>query len=92
MKKLNFEDLKNHWPSTLVARQSIGEFSGGILNPRTMANLDSRGEGPKGRVRTGGRKIAYDVEELISWLQNRSELVDHEDEPDGSARNQAIGG
>ena len=75
MKKLNFEDLKNHWPSTLVARQSIGEFSGGILNPRTMANLDSRGEGPKGRIRIDKRTIAYDVDELIAWLEARSNIV-----------------
>ena len=91
MKKPNFENLKNRWPSTLVARQSVGEFSGGILNPRTMANFSSRGIGPKGCVRVG-RQVAYDVDELIHWLQNRSELVDHEDEPDGSPRNQAIGG
>ncbi len=75
MKKPNFEDLKNRWPSSLVARQSIKEFSGGILNPRTMANLDSRGEGPKGRIRIDGRKVAYDVDELIAWLEARSNIV-----------------
>jgi len=75
MNKANLLKLKERWPSPYVTREKVGEFSGGILNPRTMANLDSRGEGPKGRIKIYGKKIAYPVDELIAWLEARSSLV-----------------
>lgn len=68
-------DLGDKWPSKWVSRQSIGEFSGGILNPRTMANFDTRGLGPGGRVRIG-KKVAYPVQKVIQWLEKRAEPLD----------------
>jgi len=71
----NFSSLAEKWPSSFVARAQIGAFSGGILNPRTLANMDCKGTGPANRLRIG-RKIAYPVESLITWLESRShELV-----------------
>lgn len=77
MSKTNvaLSSLADKWPSSFVAREKVGEFSGGILNPRTMANLDSLGIGPKGRIRIS-RKIAYKVEELCRWLESRSEELE----------------
>ena len=63
------EDLRSKWPSTLVPRERIYEFSGGLINPRTMANLDSRGEGPD-RMRIG-KKVAYPLDSLIEWMKNK---------------------
>ena len=74
MEKLNFKELAARWPSAWVSRQEIGTFTGGVVSEKYAANLDSRGLGPKGRIRVG-RKIAYPVAELISWLEGRSELV-----------------
>lgn len=74
-KEYSFSDLSflaEHWESGLVARKDVGKFSGGALNPRTMANMDSRGEGPKGAFRLG-RKVVYRVEELIRWMEKRAE-------------------
>ena len=68
----NFQSLAERWPSTFVSRDRIGEFSGGILNSRTLANLDCKGVGPAGRVRVG-RKIAYPVASVISWMESRSQ-------------------
>jgi len=62
--------LEARWPSAIVAREKIGEFSGGIFSPKTMANLDSLGEGPE-RIKIG-RKNAYPVAPLIQWMQNRA--------------------
>ncbi len=68
-------DLASRWPSPYVARDRVSEFSGGILHPRTLANLDSKGEGPKGRIRVG-KKVAYPVAELTSWLESRAVSCD----------------
>lgn len=66
----SFLDLKNKWPSMIVARSQVEKFSGGLLNPRTMANLDSVGEGPpRGKC---GRKVFYPVDTLITWLEERA--------------------
>jgi hypothetical protein len=65
--------FKTHWKSPYVARSAIGEFSGKLFSPRGMANLDSKGKGPP-RVRIG-RKICYPVEELILWMEHRSEVL-----------------
>ncbi len=53
-----------------VPRSQVDKFSGGILHPKTLANLDSQGEGPE-RVRYG-RKIYYPVEKLAHWAQRRA--------------------
>jgi hypothetical protein len=74
-KTIDLTRLKQ-WPSPYVSRDKVGEFSGGILHPRTMANLDSLGQGPKGRIRMNGKKITYPVDELINWLEARCDLVD----------------
>jgi hypothetical protein len=66
--------LAARWPSPLVAREKVSEFSGGIVTPKTLANLDSIGEGPKGRI-ICGRKIAYPVDQLVTWLESRSRLA-----------------
>jgi len=69
-KHTDLKDLANHWPSAFVSRQEVRNFSGGIINEKTLANLDSLGMGPAGRIRIG-RKIAYSVSSLIMWLESR---------------------
>lgn len=59
------------WPSSIVARQEVGRFTGGTIKPPYIAVLDSRGEGPKGRIKIG-KKVAYPVQELIAWLEERT--------------------
>lgn len=69
----NFSELAEKWPSPLVARdqKQLDRFSGGILCARTLANLDSQGNGPKGRVKIG-RKVAYPTISLVEWLERRA--------------------
>jgi hypothetical protein len=66
----NLQHLKAKWPSSIVARTKVKEFSGGILSEKYLANLDSLGQGPE-RVRIG-RQIAYPVDALVSWMEERS--------------------
>jgi len=69
----DFQFLKKHWPSGIVARTAVAEFSGGLLDAKTLANLDSIGDGPpKGRL---GRKVFYKVDDLVSWMEARAKLA-----------------
>ena len=68
------QKMVENWPSEIVARTSIKAFSGGLLNPRTMANLDSLGQGPDGVVKCG-RKSGYIVRELVSWMRKRMQVA-----------------
>ena len=70
----SLSQLADKWPSTLVARSEVGRFSGGILNPKYLANLDSLGQGPRGRIRIG-RKVAYPVDTLIAFLEERAQCL-----------------
>jgi hypothetical protein len=72
----NLDDLATAWKAPLVARdqKQLDRFSGGILNARTLANEDSLGTGPRGRIKVG-RKVAYPVESLIEWMQSKMEGV-----------------
>jgi hypothetical protein len=66
--------LKDKWPSSMVARSKVGAFSGGLLKPKTLANADSLGVGPSGRIRIG-RLVAYDVDSLLDWMRHRTEVL-----------------
>jgi hypothetical protein len=74
MDRPNLKDLAGRWPSAWVARQEVDRFTGGIVSEKYIANLDSLGRGPKGRIRCG-RKIAYSVTALVEWLESRAETV-----------------
>jgi hypothetical protein len=68
--KPDFSGMADKWPSEFVAREKVGDFTGGIIHPRTQANLDSLGDGPPEKIRLG-RKIAYPVRSYIKWLNER---------------------
>ena len=70
----SFHDMADRWPSAWVARTEVEHFTGGIVSEKYLANLDSLGKGPEGRVRVG-RKIAYPVLSLIKWLESRSQTI-----------------
>jgi len=67
---LTLEKLDSAWPSEIVARSEVGTFSGGLIKPRYLANLDSKGQGPEGRFMCGA-KTAYDKSSLLAWLNAR---------------------
>ncbi|MDI6797108.1 MAG: hypothetical protein QMD09_09185 [Desulfatibacillaceae bacterium] len=71
MKPASFGSLAEKWASSVVSRSEVSRFSGGVLHPRTLANLDSLGKGPSGRIRVG-RKVCYPVTELVNWMEARS--------------------
>lgn len=52
-KQFDFKEFAKNWTAPIVARSQVKEFSGGLLHPRTMANIDCEG---------AYRGIWYDVE------------------------------
>ncbi|OPZ66671.1 MAG: hypothetical protein BWY84_00054 [Candidatus Aerophobetes bacterium ADurb.Bin490] len=69
-----FQELADKWPSAFVARTEAEKFTGGLIGEKYLANLDSAGKGPAGRIRCG-RKIVYPVSNFIQWLAERSEEI-----------------
>ena len=67
--------MADKWPSSVIARTEVERFTGGIVSEKYLANLDSEGRGPEGRVRIG-RKIVYPVDAFVKWLESRSEVVE----------------
>jgi hypothetical protein len=67
--------LVEKWPSAVVARTEVETFTGGAITAKYLANLDSLGKGPKGRLRVG-RKILYPTSSFCEWLIDRTELVE----------------
>ena len=72
--KIDLGGLADRWPSSMVARTEIEKFTGGLISEKYLANLDSQGRGPVGRVRIG-RKIAYKVDNVIRFLESRATEV-----------------
>ena len=66
-----FEKLADSWPSEIVARKEVGKFTGGLIGPKTMANLDCRGDGPQGKI-TFGRNVGYQKSLFVQWLRGRA--------------------
>lgn len=69
--KPDLSSLAQKWPSSIVAREQVSSFTGGVISSSYIANMDCQGAGPKGRIRIG-RKVAYPVDDLIAWLEKRS--------------------
>lgn len=65
----DFNELAEAWGAPIVARTDVAKFSGGLLHPRTMANLDSLHKGP-GKIMIGGR-ACYVTKTLVEWMKNR---------------------
>jgi hypothetical protein len=70
--RIDLSGLVERWPSEIVAREAVGRFSGGVLSPKYMANIDSLGEGPDETIRIG-RKVAYFAKSLAAWMEARAE-------------------
>ena len=68
-----FDEMADNWPSEIIARTEIKVFTGGLITPGYIANLDSRGEGPLGRIRSG-RKTGYQKKQFVQWLRERSSI------------------
>ena len=63
------ENLSHKFPE-IITRKKFQELTGGLISEKTLANLDSEGDGIQPRMRIGG-KVAYPKDAAIAWLKNR---------------------
>ncbi|TAL18536.1 hypothetical protein EPN96_01875 [bacterium] len=69
---MNFSELKEKWPSSIVSRTEIPKFTGGAVAVGTIANADSQGTGPANRFKIGAKTV-YTVDAVIAWLESKSQ-------------------
>lgn len=72
---IDFSAIRLATRAPYLSREEVSKLSGGIVNPKTLANLDCIGQGPAGAIRVG-RKVAYPVEEVIRFLEDRAVPVE----------------
>lgn len=63
-----FEKLCKELPP-VFGRPAIDKLLPGVIEPKTLANLASRGEGPEYRMIR--RRVVYDRESFLKWLQEQ---------------------
>ena len=63
------QQLSTELPVFFTRKQACIHL-GGLLSPRTLANLDSKGCGCPAKKLIGG-KIVYPRAEFIKWLESR---------------------
>jgi hypothetical protein len=67
-----FAEIESQLPP-VIARSEVRKLLGGLVAPGTLANADSRGDGPA-RIRIG-RKVGYTRASLIAWLRTRARAL-----------------
>lgn len=84
MEKLTLEDaIKKAGPAqvqvlapllktlpAIIARGDAGRFTGGLVSPKTLANHDSEGTGPRVRIRFC-KKVAYPLAYFLEYLESQ---------------------
>lgn len=62
------DGLRETLPAVFL-RKKVGELTGGLVNPGTLSNIMSRGEGPKAFYL--GKKCALERDTFLEWLAPR---------------------
>ena len=65
----------------IIARKDVGRLLGGVIAPKTLANRDALGIGPKARFNVG-RTVCYETASLLDLVQ---ELATSDDQEDSNA-------
>ena len=61
------KNLRNELPP-VFARKEAGKLLGGIISPKTLANIEYLGKGPV-QVRTVQRSVFYERDSFCTWLE-----------------------
>ena len=68
--------LENFWKELesalppIFARHDVPKYCGTLITPGGLANLDSKGQGPSGKIRIG-KYAGYERTAFIAWLRSR---------------------
>jgi hypothetical protein len=75
--KTILDSLRRELPPTFTRATAV-KMLGGLFTAGTLANLDCRSEGPGGSLI--GRKMVYERESFIAWLESRMQGGDGDHE------------
>ncbi len=64
-----YRTIENSLPP-IFTRQTASMAIGGLISPKTFANLDSKGQGPPVKKKLG-TKVAYERDSFVTWLRGR---------------------
>jgi len=67
------ERLRTSLPATF-SRSEIPRLFGGMIAPGTVANAESRGQGPSGKFYVG-RRACYQRDLFLEWLKARMRIA-----------------
>jgi len=67
-------EAADKWPSEFFTREGLATFSGNAFSVNHLANLDSKGDGPKGSF-YNGRKRVYKKKSAVEWVIGRSKVA-----------------
>ncbi|NTW88585.1 MAG: hypothetical protein HGB26_05565 [Desulfobulbaceae bacterium] len=59
----------------VFGRTEVERLLPGIINSKTLANLDSAGKGPSVYYKHG-RKVVYEKEAFLQWLSKRIKRIE----------------
>jgi len=65
----SYSELEKVLPP-VFSRVVAAQLLGGLMSVGRLANLDSLGQGPQGRISLG-RKVGYERSAFIVWLRSR---------------------
>ena len=68
------EEILSRCPGPVISRRQAAIVSGGMINERSLANIDSdkTKQGPVERIRVG-RRVGYTSRSFAEWLAARIE-------------------
>lgn len=73
--KSSIESLRDVLPP-FFTRKKVCDTLGGLISPKTLANHDAADDGPSVKI-TMGRKVAYERESFLEWLDKRLQNKGH---------------
>lgn len=68
------EDFVTAAGAPIIDRKTASKLSGGLVSIKTLANLDSLGEGCPARVKMG-KRCGYECRPYAIWYFGRMEII-----------------
>lgn len=68
-----FDKMADNWPSEIVARRKVEEFTGGMICGKTIANYEGKKDGPV-KIKIG-RMVGYPKTQFVEWLKSHAEIA-----------------
>ena len=66
-----FDKMAAEWPSEFIARKKVEDYTGGMVTGKTVANFETRGEGPSEKIKFG-RLSGYPKASFTEWLKGKA--------------------